>query len=599
MLVACSEVEPTQTRDDSGLIGVEGFDSITDSELFELLKSSFDAPSAFENVDIYILDDFGAALEEHEQWISVGEIASSLSEARELVDADAEFIGENDYYYAFSLPYYRILVHKDSVIGTEPKEPPYDFPGDLYYYTMRSRDTRVIRDLLDIQLYIDYHSQSSPGEYTTIVHRSLEATESAFVYSFFVVEINSMGVHGTAEYVKYSVTIDKESGRYDRWLFQWERSVINEIEYHWDGDVLKMGREEVAEYPDMGGLERPLERPKMIDLDSLEFIFAETAPSHIGNGFLLRRFELTPTGMVIDYVPGVPSWDTSGSPGEGFLIYEGNTTFDEVCIFLDAPLNGTGRRYTVSNDLSRFIRSDDWQGIRFTVVSNEEIGDFYRDTIAFNASVDFSNWKEIHIGSNRIYSDFDYAFDTRKLIKPAGLSKLDSELYEAVAYVNREIVSIIRNLEAVDFEEASDAWIAYKIEDVKKRHYELYSEGFGFDPEMYGEVIENKYIEPPWAGGFAGDSVVFLGSRTNADKTITLTVVRGIAPNHGDERIIVVQNLRDNGEHVEFDELVLGYRCPFDGQMYYYPQKAEELPKVEYTFVKEGNKHKILRIETK
>jgi hypothetical protein len=348
----------------------------------------------------------------------------------------------------------------------------------------------------------------------------------------------------------------------------------------------------------------------------------------VHESFRVKRVAFSSVGIEIDYVPEIPYWAENTHEifvlPSGFLFYEGRNRFSDIEFFFD------GMRRTVTNRL--WNEFDDWKAVRFSFENENLSGGVMRSTLTFVDPIDFTGLREVWIGGTII--DFEQDYSSGKLIKPTNLSARDSELYDIVSLINRPEITVLwkHGLEGFEgFEDGADsfdygAWIMFEMDEVEKMHYEIYSRQFKFDPALYGKVVERengvKYIAPPWAGGSAGLNFVMTGNRTNADGTITLSGVRGVAPNHGDERIMVFapreirkngvvitveeleemrrQNLPEDGlEWIPLgDDLVLGYTCPFTGLLHYYPEIAEKLPTVEYTFIRESGKYKILSVET-
>jgi hypothetical protein len=332
------------------------------------------------------------------------------------------------------------------------------------------------------------------------------------------------------------------------------------------------------------------------------------------------RFTLSASGFVIDYVAAIPCEYWYGQEradnailSEEFMISGRDYYMFDFSFSWSDGLGEWGSGRLGNNNTV----NEQWNfsgALNFTVKSAERIGDMFRETVMFHRLIDIDNLEHMSIGSADINLKFDYAFDTRKPVEPVGLSSRDRQIYDIISTLNRPINWTLQQRlpdreihyeEYPEFSEDGWAWLLYTINDVKEVHDYYYAKGYGFNPADYGVVWFDKYVAPHWSGGSWGLNTIFVDNRTNSDGTVTMTVVTGVAPNHGDVRIVAeygeVEMLYDeNGMHIGNRQLtpdvVLGFRCPFYGELFYYPEVVAKQPKIEYTFIMEDGKWKILSV---
>jgi hypothetical protein len=300
-----------------------------------------------------------------------------------------------------------------------------------------------------------------------------------------------------------------------------------------------------------------------------------------------KKLTLTSTGLVIDYY-----YNRNATDKEIVLsnLFHENKDFDQIEIQTDKM------RYTINNDLARFQGQsdwdfDDWKALRYTsshvtLLGSGEGHTIERDTLDFVEEIDLNAITFITLGGAFIDLNFDYALDTRKPVKPDSLNALESQLYDKLQELNRPVSWLLGDLPPLPTE--FDAWMVCNIKDVEEIHYRYYSKNgeILFIPEEYGRKLDNNFIEPPWSGGSNGNAVIFPDDciKNNPDGSITVSVVVGIAPSEGNNTI------RTAGRAV-------GYTCPLDGGLYYFPQVVADLPVIDYTFIKEDGTWKISRID--
>jgi hypothetical protein len=335
-----------------------------------------------------------------------------------------------------------------------------------------------------------------------------------------------------------------------------------------------------------------------------DWTFADTATAYLsvwsektGEYYRLKRFAFNSTGMLLEYIPVIPPW-----------VEEEN--FRQIALSEDFYLRessvGSGVEF-FSNDRERALNISNtsvWgresvmqpQLVGFSH-TNEQLSDgVMRDTVAFHQLIDFTGLDLIYIGGEWIDLNFDYAFDTRRLVDSVVMTDTESLLLDVITDYYYKAYRKVAELRQFTKEEIAaagviqeDEWSSvFKLSDVKNKVSEWVSksardsvfEGFG----LFGNVHGGEYFEIWLDRPLDGPRQVWLpmGSRVNSDGTVTFAVVHGWIYEWWT---------------IHFFNNTIGYQCPFDGLKYYFPEAMAHIPKIEYTFVTENGRHKIFCIE--
>jgi hypothetical protein len=621
----------------------QSIENMSDEELLAILADMQKSNVVFDVDDFYSFDDFGAEPVSGEFWTKIDNTSAKTEE--EAVKAagnyafqfsvaardSVELLGENDYYYAFRFVWNpvlnddddanvdteRVIVFKESALAFFMHENPQS-PVETFYHKLGMLDRQSVKDLLDAQIYFDYY-WATPSRNTLhrVIHRSLTESRDGFVYTFYLVQREAQNV----VLRKYYIEVDKNSGRFDLysgWQNRYTESILKNVEIPLDFDQPTYPTE--LTYPTEAtepiNPPEPIEPPEPTD-KVLEFKFPDDTVVYMGNqhghcenDYWFRPIWLiiTQTGLEIEYYPAVPGWSEDGKLSDGFMFSENDLRMHDLRFDFFNKERGQyhGSRF-LGNDNTVDEHWDFSGALNFTVDYADMLtGEVRREKLTFAEPIDIESLYLISMGNWYYDISFNYAYDTRKLVLPDDLSDSLVEMYSIIQLVNRPAgfniaYNQFNELESLPYGNAG----IFRLSDMEKAHYMFYSENGNvpFDPEMYGDVLVNPsaytgevlngtFIEPPWAGGYAGLTPVPIEIADNADGTVTFTVVRATAPNHGDTRVVHYEE-RENGE---WEEFVLGYRCPYNGKMYYIPEMTEFFSPMQYTMVREDDRYKILSV---
>ncbi|MCL2638048.1 MAG: hypothetical protein FWD48_06705 [Oscillospiraceae bacterium] len=238
----------------------EELESISDEEMIAIaleLHSDFVLP------EHHTFDDFGVPLKEgrgwpygeQEEWGIMHYSAASREEVEQSIidqlvrhddenvsiEYSFEYIGENDYYYAFrsesiqevteeysellgwngitrSIDLQRIIVFKSDVVrrgGFRSIQCPVgdcicDYCEPYYsYFPQESLNFETVLHILDLETF-------TPGSYGTVIHREFAETDSKFVYTYYrVAVVWHPGVGPEYAYMEVvNIYVDKNTGNF-------------------------------------------------------------------------------------------------------------------------------------------------------------------------------------------------------------------------------------------------------------------------------------------------------------------------------------------------------------------------------------------------
>jgi hypothetical protein len=373
-----------------------------------------------------------------------------------------------------------------------------------------------------------------------------------------------------------------------------------------------------------------------------EFVHGGTADHE---WFIPVKLTVSQTGMTIDYIPTTVPWDETGEIAKGRLIYGNDQVWGISFIIGDDsefPFADDVRGYVMDNKSTR----SDW---RFDVplgFSAESCGKTYtqgmalRDTVTFDRPFDIENLSKINLGSERILiGDNRRQTMTTKAV-PDNLSELEKQLFGIIESINRYGITFSRDNNLIDDRKnvrvgqmilweymigkslsAADAFAEglieeehlqyyrneqgeltfdtqfYRVSDMRKAYDELFSKNAAnvrFDPTAgVGMLISGEIFNLAAHGLTHASTLLVVGNRTNADGTITLTTVY-TSCDAGDDHLATYTVAADGNSATQNN---VGYRCVFSGNVYYSPDLIKNEPRIEYTFVLEDGKHKILSIK--
>lgn len=189
--------------------------------------------------DFYKPDDFGVKLKENEWWHQLQlNSVDTVEEARNEVDSFAlmqnpasytiDYIGENEYYYQFSLTYsavnvpvtyiFRVIVYKESAKYCTFNS------QDGYYYEIRALNKKAVLELCDLNTFFSVASLYSER----VLYREISETEDEYIYTLYAAYIigGDWGIDDTACLVKGGYKIDKISGEITRLESQTLKEVV-------------------------------------------------------------------------------------------------------------------------------------------------------------------------------------------------------------------------------------------------------------------------------------------------------------------------------------------------------------------------------------
>lgn len=223
-------------------------EAMSDAQLLEFAAGRYTAtiPGFYEKSDL------GVPLKDGETWGAISpSSANSVEEAigqikefgflRDAVSCDIAYIGETEYYYSFR------ITHTSDVLGSEPDKRELVTYTERYLvykekikfyshnvntgWTIRFRvlDSKTVRELLDLEVSLDFNCGRSPSLY-----RDFEETNSEYVYTYYSVCTvgGDWGMSDTAVLEKTVTRVNKKTGEYrmDGGVIDRDRQTIKQVE---------------------------------------------------------------------------------------------------------------------------------------------------------------------------------------------------------------------------------------------------------------------------------------------------------------------------------------------------------------------------------
>jgi hypothetical protein len=246
--------------------GADKIENMTDEELLAIalgLEHDFILP------EHHMFDDFGVPLKEgrgwpygeQEEWAVMFYSADSREEAEQSItdriirhddeemsiEYSLEYIGENDYYYAFRLEYtmevtdeysellgwngitravslQRMIVYKADVIRRGGDV------GTWYsYFPPESLDFETILHILDLETF-------SPAAYGEVVYRDFTENEDKFIYTYYDVRIVwHPGVGPEYVYMEeITIYVDKSTGHFGHYTDNYSYREVKGVGVPWE-----------------------------------------------------------------------------------------------------------------------------------------------------------------------------------------------------------------------------------------------------------------------------------------------------------------------------------------------------------------------------